>query len=238
MGTSTSSNKNSNNSSLQNQENLHDETHSIETVQDSSSEQVTVEDSDTSIADACIQQTEQESIIIKGQLNAIEHPISAQLNDLKRRTRRISNPIQKNTKKSKLDRPRWWNQTYIIYLVLRRYKEPISRRELIPQVLELEEQLAKEKQLPRLFTGKTPQNTVSGRLTENNSKYYIKTVQNGKQFFQLAFQPGNFQAALDQYKKWTKDLIECDWPLFFGDPELYSRKKILASVKQESILLN
>jgi hypothetical protein len=127
--------------------------------------------------------------------------------------------VKKKTKTMRTEKPRWWNQTYVIFLVLRRENRLMSRGELIPKVLELEKEIAKKRGLPTLFHGKTPQNTVSGRLTENNEKYFVKIIPEGtkRQFFKVSFQPGDFISAFGKYKEWTAKLIEQDWPYFFGD---------------------
>jgi prepilin-type processing-associated H-X9-DG protein len=117
----------------------------------------------------------------------------------------------------------------------------MSRTELIPKVLELDQELSQKKGLPTLYHGKTPQNTVSGRLTENNDKYFLRFIPEGtkKQFFKLAFQPGDFDSAFENYKEWTRKLIELDWPWFFGDrrPEKKTVTKKAPSVHGDSISL-
>ena len=56
------------------------------------------------------------------------------------------------TKKS--DKPRWWNQTYLLYLVLRKATRPLGRKDLITEALALDEEISKERKLPKLFGGK------------------------------------------------------------------------------------
>jgi hypothetical protein len=54
----------------------------------------------------------------------------------------------------KADRPRWWNQTYLLYLVLRKATRPLGRKDLISEALELDESISEERGLPKLFGGK------------------------------------------------------------------------------------
>ncbi|KAJ3044467.1 hypothetical protein HDV00_001894 [Rhizophlyctis rosea] len=102
-------------------------------------------------------------------------------------------------------------------MVLRKANRPLPRGELIPAVLRLDEELSKERGLPRLFRGKTPQNTASAILTENRDSLFIPVDIPGakKQHFKLAYEPGNFESALENYNTWMKLLIENDWPILF-----------------------
>ena len=66
-----------------------------------------------------------------------------------------SNPkLQVDTGVKKPDRPRWWNQTYLLYLVLRKATRPLGRKDLISEALNLDEVISKERGLPKLFGGK------------------------------------------------------------------------------------
>jgi hypothetical protein len=93
----------------------------------------------------------------------------------------------------------------------------MARKELIPKVLDLDKKLAAKLNLPSLFHGKTPQNSLSGRLTTNNNKHFVCFVPPGSsvQHFKLAFTPGDFASALNKYTEWTDKLINLDWPWFF-----------------------
>ena len=115
----------------------------------------------------------------------------------------------------------------------------MPRGELLPAVLKLDEKLSRERGLPRLFRGKvcefaypliallsvfqlpstpqTPLNTASAILTENRDSLFVPVDIPGskKQHFKLAYEPGNFDSALENYNKWMKQLIEHDWPILF-----------------------
>ena len=64
----------------------------------------------------------------------------------------------------------------------------------------------------------TPENTASRILTENRDKIFEQVTIPGsnKLHFKLAFEPGNFDEAVELYYEWTRQLIENDWPRFFG----------------------
>ncbi|KAI8825609.1 uncharacterized protein EV422DRAFT_583031 [Fimicolochytrium jonesii] len=120
---------------------------------------------------------------------------------------------------SVVERPRWYNQTYILFLALKELGNgPVPRGQLIPKALELDKRIAEEKGLPPLFGGKTPQNTASGILTENRDKMFISFIPDGKRHvhFKLAFEPGNVETSLALYKKWLDDLITVHWPYLFS----------------------
>jgi prepilin-type processing-associated H-X9-DG protein len=158
--------------------------------------------------------------------------------NLRRKSQKGEFPTKKRIKRP--DKPRWWNQTYVIFLVLRRENRLMSRAELIPKVLELDKEIAAKKGLPTLFHGKTPQNTVSGRLTENNEKYFVRIVPEGtkRQFFKVSFQPGDFDSAYENYKDWTRKLIELDWPYFFGDRTAESKPVTFEKPLEASIVVD
>ncbi|KND03456.1 uncharacterized protein SPPG_00939 [Spizellomyces punctatus DAOM BR117] len=116
------------------------------------------------------------------------------------------------------EKPRWYNQTYIMFLALRQAGEPLPRGVLIPKALALDKEISRQRGLPPLFGGKTPQNTASGILTENRDKLFISFIPEGKKHvhFKLAYEPGNFETALEAYNKWMDALIHKDWPYLFS----------------------
>jgi len=57
--------------------------------------------------------------------------------------------------KKKVDKPRWYNQTYLIYLALRQAGGgPLPRGELIKRTLEMDQYISVQRNLPPLFGGK------------------------------------------------------------------------------------
>lgn len=60
----------------------------------------------------------------------------------------------KRTRKPKVERPRWWIQSFLLFLALRQADRPLSRRVLLPRALELDRKIAKQRGLPLLFGGK------------------------------------------------------------------------------------
>jgi hypothetical protein len=52
------------------------------------------------------------------------------------------------------EKPRWWNQSYLMYLALRQAERPLSRKDLLPKVVELDKKMAEQRGLPYLFHGK------------------------------------------------------------------------------------
>ncbi|KAJ3215855.1 hypothetical protein HK099_006167 [Clydaea vesicula] len=130
------------------------------------------------------------------------------------------------------DRPRWYNQSYLILMVLREAGTPLSRSELMKRTLLLDKKISKEKNLPKLFGGKTPENTVSGVLTTNVNGLFVNLGRlpgYNSMVFEAAFPPYSFEKALSDYDKWMKELIEVDWPIFF-------KKNIYKETVEETVL--
>ncbi|KAJ1532854.1 hypothetical protein HK096_006055 [Nowakowskiella sp. JEL0078] len=126
--------------------------------------------------------------------------------------------LAKKTKNQTI-RPRWWNQTYLIFLVLRQAGHPLTRGELIPEALKLERLIASQRGLPLLFHGKTPQNTASAILTENRDQLFLghKPKHKGEKWkFSLSYEPGNFDNAKRNYDIWMDTLANLYWPKKFG----------------------
>jgi len=61
-------------------------------------------------------------------------------------------PIEKSTKKN--DRPRWYNQTYIMFITLRDAKRPLPRNVLIRRTLTMDFLLSTIMSFPKCFHGK------------------------------------------------------------------------------------
>lgn len=56
--------------------------------------------------------------------------------------------------RAKLGRPRWFNQSFLVFMALRQAGTPLPRGELIRRALELDKQIGAERGLPPCFTGK------------------------------------------------------------------------------------
>lgn len=54
----------------------------------------------------------------------------------------------------KLGRPRWFNQSFLVFMALRQAGTPLPRGELIRRALELDKKIGAERGLPPCFTGK------------------------------------------------------------------------------------
>ncbi|KAG0347805.1 hypothetical protein BG004_006899 [Podila humilis] len=118
-------------------------------------------------------------------------------------------------------KPRWHTQPYMMFLALRAMPErTAARQELIMAAVELDKKFSAEKGLPRVFTGKTPMNSASACLTNNGDKYFIPFKPEGSRstHFRLAYRPGDFATALNEYNNWMEKLVSQDWPLSFGVP--------------------
>lgn len=63
-------------------------------------------------------------------------------------------------------------------------------------------------------------NSASASLTTNTDRYFIPFRPDGSRamHFKLAYEPGDFSKAVQEYRKWEKKLIEHDWPYCFGVP--------------------
>ncbi|KAI8593479.1 hypothetical protein BDZ88DRAFT_391005 [Geranomyces variabilis] len=116
------------------------------------------------------------------------------------------------------EKPRWYNQTYLLFLALRKAGQPLPRGKLIPMALQLDMELSHARGLPPLFGGKTPQNTASGILTENRDQLFVSFIPEGQKhvYFKLSYEPGNFHTALETYNSWNDTLINIDWPYLFS----------------------
>ncbi|KAI9491420.1 hypothetical protein BDB00DRAFT_959623 [Zychaea mexicana] len=136
------------------------------------------------------------------------------MNEATRRTKRSGN--------RSATQPRWHNQAYMLFLALRQHPDRcLSRPELIKAALALDEKISKERKLPRVFKGKTPMNSASASLTTNTDRYFIPFRPDGSRsmHFKLAYEPGNFQRAVQEYRKWERKLADHDWPFCFGIPK-------------------
>ncbi|KAI9245352.1 hypothetical protein BDA99DRAFT_447909 [Phascolomyces articulosus] len=149
---------------------------------------------------------------------------------------------QRRTKRSgnrSAVQPRWHNQAYMLFLALRQHPDRcLSRPELIKAALALDEKISKERNLPRVFKGKTPMNSASASLTTNTDRYFIPFRPDGSRsmHFKLAYEPGNFKIAVQEYSKWEKKLAGHDWPFCFGipkDPSILSTTTTGSSVNEE-----
>ncbi|KAG0032184.1 hypothetical protein BGZ82_006623 [Podila clonocystis] len=110
----------------------------------------------------------------------------------------------------------------MMFLALRAMPQrTAARQELIMAAVELDKKFSAEKGLPRVFTGKTPMNSASACLTNNGDKYFIPFKPEGSRstHFRLAYQPGNFDTALQDYNSWMEKLVSQDWPMCFGVPK-------------------
>ncbi|KAI7824526.1 hypothetical protein BX661DRAFT_124236, partial [Kickxella alabastrina] len=119
--------------------------------------------------------------------------------------------------------PRWYNQMYVMFLVLRQAPDnTASRSELVRKAVELDKKISMERGLPRAFTGKTPQNSASALLTNNGDRHFVQFRPEGARcyHFKLAYKPGDFDGALAAYEEWMEVLVKKDWPLCFGPEPL------------------
>lgn len=64
-------------------------------------------------------------------------------------------------------------------------------------------------------------NSASACLTNNGDKYFIPFKPEGSRstHFRLAFQPCDFDTALQEYNSWMEKLASQDWPMCFGVPK-------------------
>ncbi|KAK9766730.1 hypothetical protein K7432_003999 [Basidiobolus ranarum] len=144
------------------------------------------------------------------------------------------------TKRKKLNKPRWHTQMYIMFLALRQHpKREASRTELIKAAVSLDKKISEERNLPRVFTGKTPMNSASACLTTNGDKYFIPFKPEGAKstHFRLAYEPGNFESARAEYNKWMDKLIKHDWPVCFGkrmEDSINERTRVEESVVEDT----
>ncbi|KAI9306579.1 hypothetical protein BJ944DRAFT_159630 [Cunninghamella echinulata] len=134
-------------------------------------------------------------------------------------------------KRKKGDAPRWYTQSYMIFLALREHPTHcLARTPLIKAAVALDERISKERNLPRVFSGKTPLNSASAVLTVNVDRYFIAFKPEGSRstYFKLAYEPGSFDTAVKEYDKWMEKLIQHDWLYCFGTPKpeaIEKRKK-------------
>ncbi|KAG0173455.1 hypothetical protein DFQ28_008406 [Apophysomyces sp. BC1034] len=147
---------------------------------------------------------------------------------LKRRTTEEGRPILLETHKRTQNhgrsstQPRWHNQSYMLFLALRQHPERcLPRTELIKAALSMDKKISEERRLPKVFRGKTPMNSASAILTNNSDRYFIPFRPDGSRsmHFKLAYEPGNFTKAVQEYRKWEQKLAEHDWPYCFGVPK-------------------
>ncbi|CAO3632293.1 unnamed protein product [Mucor hiemalis] len=129
---------------------------------------------------------------------------------------------QKRQKVSRFNtnnQPRWHNQAYMLYLALRQHtSKTMARTDLIKSALAIDKRISEERFLPKVFRGKTPMNSASAILTNNSDCYFIPFKPEGSKsmHFRFSFEPGNYESALKEYTQWQEDLMENDWPSYFG----------------------
>ncbi|KAJ2714734.1 hypothetical protein H4R19_001571 [Coemansia spiralis] len=117
------------------------------------------------------------------------------------------------------ERPRWYNQMYVMFLALRQSAgHTAGRSELVRKAVELDGRISAERGLPRAFTGKTPMNSASALLTNNGDRHFVQFRPPGAKcyHFRLAYNPGDFASALAAYNDWIDVLVSKDWPICFG----------------------
>ncbi|KAG2228039.1 hypothetical protein INT45_012063 [Circinella minor] len=115
--------------------------------------------------------------------------------------------------------PRWHSQSYLLFLALRQHPtKSLPRTDLIKAALVLDEKISKERNVPRVFRGKTPTNSASAILTNNIDGYFVPFRPHGSRcmHFKLAFNPGNLKDAIQEYTLWETRLAREEWPLYFG----------------------
>ncbi|KAI9315678.1 hypothetical protein BX666DRAFT_334290 [Dichotomocladium elegans] len=139
--------------------------------------------------------------------------------------------------------PRWHSQAYLLFIALRQHPEKcLPRTDLIRAALDLDEKISKERNLPRLFRGKTPMNSASAILTHNIDRYFIPYRPAGSRclHFRLAYDPGNLKDAIRAYNRWESELIRNGWPMYFGRPIRQQGSSSLDKVSTEfdEFLLN
>ncbi|KAI9232508.1 MAG: hypothetical protein BYD32DRAFT_455412 [Podila humilis] len=133
-----------------------------------------------------------------------------------------SNYTRHNAPQRSKFKPRWHTQPYMMFLALRSMPNyTAARQQIISAAVELDRKFSAERGLPRVFTGKTPMNSASACLTNNGDKYFIPFKPEGSRstHFRLAYQPGDFETAVNEYDSWMEKLIKHDWPLCFGVPK-------------------
>lgn len=135
----------------------------------------------------------------------------------------------------KRERPRWYNQTFLMFLALREAKKPLPRGELIQRTLDLDEKYSREMGLPKCFHGKTPVNTASMILTVNRDKLFISEKPPGSRslIFKLAFEPCNLDKAIEYYNNWMKEL-KGDWWWTFSKKRNYGFEIEESTLKDNS----
>ncbi|KAI8975415.1 hypothetical protein BDF20DRAFT_914349 [Mycotypha africana] len=149
---------------------------------------------------------------------------------------------RKTLKRSKLA-PRWYNQSYMLFLALRQHPERcLPRGALCRAAVEMDKKISKELNLPRVFLGKTPLNSASAKLTNNIDHYFVSFRPEGSKsmFFKLSYEPGDVKKAVEEYQKWCKKLIEHDWPYCFGvpKPEAIEMRKAENKLNQQQPINN
>ncbi|OAD78509.1 hypothetical protein PHYBLDRAFT_179571 [Phycomyces blakesleeanus NRRL 1555(-)] len=129
--------------------------------------------------------------------------------------------------------PRWHNQSYMLFLALRQHPDnSLPRTDLIKAALALDKKMSEERDLPRVFRGKTPMNSASAILTNNSDGYFIPFKPHGSRsmHFKLAETPKKFEKACLEYRQWEEHLEREKWPDYFGYEE-----KIEPLVHEEEI---
>ncbi|KAI9019309.1 hypothetical protein CLU79DRAFT_759648 [Phycomyces nitens] len=179
------------------------------------------------------QDTNQPSLKRKLSIDHPQRPNPTQTNRVVLATDHESRPVRLEPPKRQTiqsTQPRWHSQSYMVFLALRQHPErSLPRTDLIRAALALDKKISEERHLPRVFRGKTPMNSASAILTYNSDRYFVPFKPEGSRstHFRLAYEPGNFSKAVQEYRKWEKKLAEHDWPYCFGEvkPSVLAAKR-------------
>ncbi|OLY85085.1 hypothetical protein AYI68_g735 [Smittium mucronatum] len=138
--------------------------------------------------------------------------------------------ILHNSLPSLKDRPRWYNQVYVLFLALRQCKNYISpKSELLRKAIDLDYRLSMDLGVRKAFSGPSPISVADSVLTRNDEKMFLKVHIKGdrKIFYTLTYKPGDFNSAAKNYNEWMITLINHDWPKCFNGKAINLKTKVL-----------
>ncbi|OMJ09853.1 hypothetical protein AYI70_g10684 [Smittium culicis] len=120
------------------------------------------------------------------------------------------------------DRPRWYNQAYVLFLTLRQAENyTLDKLDLIKKAMLLDEKLSLDLGVKRAFEGSKLNCYKSAKLVlasnDENTFVKVKSKDSKKHMYTLAYKPGDFNSAAKNYEHWMDILINQDWPKCFNE---------------------
>ncbi|OMJ16582.1 hypothetical protein AYI69_g7786 [Smittium culicis] len=164
--------------------------------------------------------------------NEHENKIESFIDDAKKITINSENQSFGLASNKLKDRPRWYNQAYVLFLTLRQAENyTLEKLALIEKAMLLDKKLSLDLGVKRAFEGSKLNIYKSAKLVlasnDENTFVKIKSKDSKKHLYTLAYKPGDFNSAAKSYQHWMEILINQDWPKCFNGDKANLKTKSL-----------